>query len=75
MRLFVAVPVPAPVLESLRAFRQTYETDFTRLVPEENLHLTLHFIGEANPDYVAVLAEKLAQITSTQAPLTLPFRK
>lgn len=50
MRLFIAVPVPpdirraaADTAEKLRAYGAK-----GRFVPDENYHVTLHFIGESN---------------------------
>jgi len=49
MRLFIALPLTDPVLPALAELTQKLKADgirgnFTR---PENLHLTLHFLGES----------------------------
>src|SRR4029079_18796748 len=44
LRLFLAVQLPAPAVEEL-AERQTRELRGGRIVPRENLHITLAFLG------------------------------
>jgi RNA 2',3'-cyclic 3'-phosphodiesterase len=47
LRLFVALPLPAAAVELLVAWqaRELAGLDGTRLVPAENLHVTLAFLG------------------------------
>ena len=47
LRLFVALPLPADTVELLVAWqaRELAGLDGTRLVPAENLHVTLAFLG------------------------------
>lgn len=57
-RLFLAVWPPADVLERLAAIPRPVQPG-VRWVPSENLHLTLRFLGEADPEAVeAALAER-----------------
>ncbi len=50
-RLFLAVWPPRDVLERLAALPRPDEPG-VRWVPDERLHLTLRFLGEADPDVV-----------------------
>ncbi|SDH28881.1 RNA 2',3'-cyclic phosphodiesterase [Roseospirillum parvum] len=67
MRLFVALPLPAPVVETLTGL--TGGIPGARWVPPENLHLTLAFIGEVDGGAAAELAEALEGVRSP--PFTL----
>jgi 2'-5' RNA ligase len=44
-RLFVAVPLPAEIKNALRALPGAMQSDALRLVPAENWHLTVLFLG------------------------------
>ena len=60
-RLFLAVWPPSAVVEQLAALPRPVQPG-VRWVPDERLHLTLRFLGEADPDAV----------TSALADLRLP---
>lgn len=64
-RLFVAVWPPVEVLEQLEALPRLDE-DGVRYVPVEQLHVTLRFLGHADPDPVAE-ALAVAQLPSATA--------
>ena len=51
-RLFVALPIPESVSEKLTAL-QPEPVNQIRLVKPEQIHLTLHFIGQADLDKTA----------------------
>ncbi len=55
-RLFVAVWPPDEVAETLRALRRKDERG-VRFVPPESWHITLRFLGDADPDEVAAALE------------------
>ncbi|HVT73506.1 MAG TPA: RNA 2',3'-cyclic phosphodiesterase [Lacunisphaera sp.] len=59
-RLFVALVPPATVRAELAALAAPLAG--VRWVPEENLHLTLRFIGDADADKQARFAEALARV-------------
>lgn len=75
MRLFVAVPLPQALLEALRPYRQVYQHPNIRFVPEENLHLTLYFLGEFPDQDLPGLHQRLAEVAAAQGPFTLRFRE
>lgn len=60
MRLFVALPMPAPVRHALSRIQQGVPG--ARWVPEENMHLTLRFIGEAGGGAFEELVDSLADV-------------
>src|SRR5215472_18249157 len=62
-RLFVAIDVPEAVRASLGATKLPIET--ARWVPEDQLHLTLRFIGDAEAPLEAAIIAELAKIEAT----------
>jgi RNA 2',3'-cyclic 3'-phosphodiesterase len=60
-RYFVAVPLPAETAELLTAV-QPAATAGMRLVPGQEFHLTLHFLGEVLPQQDEVLRAALARV-------------
>jgi 2'-5' RNA ligase len=75
MRLFVAVPLTDAHKAAIRPYQQVYRNKHIRFVPEENLHLTLHFIGEVPEEVLPLLQDKLSQAAAGQQPFTLTFRE
>jgi len=75
MRLFVAVPLPEALLAALRPYQQVYRHPDIRLVPGQNLHLTLYFIGEYPDEGLAGLQQRLAAVAAQHVPFTLTFRE
>lgn len=66
-RLFVALPLPAATAGSLDALRPAAGFD-QRPIATEDLHVTLHFIGSAEP---AVVGQSLAETTMPAFDLVL----
>lgn len=60
MRLFAALPIPAPLQQELSTLLS--DCDGLRLPPPEQLHVTLLFIGEVNPRDLSPIAEALASV-------------
>ena len=73
MRLFVALRLPGTVLTPLveTAARLRPQLPPARWVPASNLHLTLRFIGETEPNLVEGLGEALATSFAAHAPFRL----
>ena len=73
MRLFVAVPLPPPALETaaglLRAVRPLEWP--VRWVRDDGLHLTLKFFGEVTSDRVEAIEEMVQFATAGMAPMEL----
>jgi RNA 2',3'-cyclic 3'-phosphodiesterase len=66
-RLFIAVELPAAAARELARIRPP-PADGVRLVEPHQMHVTLHFLGEADVDRVAAA---LASVRAAVAPLTL----
>jgi RNA 2',3'-cyclic 3'-phosphodiesterase len=75
MRLFVAVPLSEAHKAAIRPYQQVYRHKLIRFVPEENLHLTLHFIGEVPEQTLPGLQQQLARAAAAHQPFTLTFRE
>lgn len=62
MRLFIAIELPKTMKKELSAALRELKARSSggRFVPEENMHITLHFIGESNDLVGAVKAMKEA---------------
>jgi len=75
VRLFVALEIPTAVRESLAALLDSLRalSAQPRWVRPENLHVTLKFIGEWQPDRLGALRNALATVQMDQ-PVTLDFR-
>ncbi len=71
MRLFIAIPLPKPILRAcLEARRQLLAAATkARPVPEGNFHITLHFIGEN--DNIAGAAAACKQAVRGFRPISL----
>ncbi|HWI41423.1 MAG TPA: RNA 2',3'-cyclic phosphodiesterase [Verrucomicrobiae bacterium] len=68
-RLFVAIELPPDLRRSLH--RVGGDLKEGRRVPEEQLHLTLRFVGEADDDGFGRLVEELAKVRGVSFPLTV----
>ncbi len=73
MRLFIALRLPeavrAPLAETAARLRPRLPA--ARWVPASNLHLTLRFLGETDPDRVAGLDRLLAGCAGAREPFRL----
>ena len=73
MRLFIALPVPAEVRESLAGTAAGLRSRLpaARWVPATNLHLTLSFLGETEARLLPALREALTGCFSPRRPMRL----
>jgi RNA 2',3'-cyclic 3'-phosphodiesterase len=73
MRLFVALPVPAPAREQIaEVLARLRATDWpVRWVNADLLHVTLKFFGEVAPERYEVIAEALRYAAVGAAPMSL----
>ncbi len=82
-RLFVAIQLPGSVKSELVAMgdrvwrprrgrgRSPYLSRDVRWTDRDNLHLTLKFIGDVDPDFVSQLREAMLEVSSESASLNL----
>ena len=75
MRLFIAVALPEDIKVALREFQLYFTGEGIRFIPEENLHLTLHFIGDTPPEQLPELINKLTMVSNRNAGFTLTFQE
>jgi len=60
-RLFTAIPLPPDIRHSIAGVIEELSgaVDGVRWVPEENLHITLRFLGDCTPDTIPKMAEAM----------------
>ncbi|HEV7882497.1 MAG TPA: RNA 2',3'-cyclic phosphodiesterase [Solirubrobacteraceae bacterium] len=81
MRLFVALELPADVRVALAGWAATAAPAAMRRVPEDNLHVTLAFLGEQAPEDATTVAALLGELArpvgqlAVGSPLWLPPRR
>jgi RNA 2',3'-cyclic 3'-phosphodiesterase len=74
-RLFVAAPLPETVITALQHYLPGFEVPGVRIVPEENWHLTLHFIGNVPHSQVPEISAKLPEIAAGFNPFHLKLMR
>ncbi|WP_181306366.1 RNA 2',3'-cyclic phosphodiesterase [Rufibacter sp. XAAS-G3-1] len=75
IRLFVAARLPEEVIAYLGQARQAYEDPSIRAVPEQNLHLTLYFLGNVPATEDTYIRQTLAQVAQRHQPFTLTLEQ
>lgn len=58
MRTFLALPIPDPTIDALLRVQSSLPTG--KPVPEENLHLTLAYLGDVSEDVLEILHDLLS---------------
>lgn len=71
LRLFVAAPLPEPLISEFEVYVEHYDKPGVRLVPAENWHLTIHFIGNVAPTKLSEISEKLKEVAADFEPFSL----
>ncbi|WP_114783390.1 RNA 2',3'-cyclic phosphodiesterase [Botryobacter ruber] len=74
LRLFVAAALPPALTEYLARESAQYQDTSVRLVPAQNLHLTLFFIGGTPLEALPELEEKIQQAVLPHAPFQLTLQ-
>ncbi|WP_161888777.1 RNA 2',3'-cyclic phosphodiesterase [Pontibacter russatus] len=73
IRLFVAATLPGALKEQLQQQLQPFRHPAIRFVPEQNLHLTLFFIGNVPAQQVAAIKQAIREVAQRHRPFTLDF--
>jgi len=68
-RLFLAIDIPEEIKIALTPFAR--ELPGARWVPADQIHLTLHFIGEVGPQTFADIKSALSGVSFGRFPVTL----
>jgi RNA 2',3'-cyclic 3'-phosphodiesterase len=71
VRLFVAAIPPPALAQRLADAAAAVAPPELRVTPAENLHVTIHFLGEVEPDAVPALEADLAAAAARHTPTTL----
>lgn len=66
MRLFLAVPIPPDVIDLVERVTTSLKTEEwpIRWTSPGNVHITLHFLGEVEPERATLLRMSLGQVVS-----------
>lgn len=75
MRLFIAAPLPELVVTALKTQQAQYQTEGVRLVPTQNLHLTLHFLGETPATSLPDMKQKFREIAASHPGFRLTLQE
>lgn len=77
VRSFIALPIPTSCLLELQAVSRNIEAldkrKVWRLVPSENYHLTLAFLGDVDYQTVSLICDEMDQRLSQLSPELLEF--
>lgn len=73
MRLFVGIPLAAPVIDELAAISLRYraEGDGLRWSTPESWHITLQFLGNISPPQYNCIVARLRELRSSPVPIQL----
>lgn len=65
-RAFIAVCLDAKIKQQIQELIRSLNYPSMRWVPNDNLHMTLNFLGKLSTDSIPALVERLNQIASVQ---------
>jgi 2'-5' RNA ligase len=73
MRLFIAIPLAAAVIDELRAASSRLHSAAggLRWTTPESWHVTLQFLGNTNPDQYACVVARLRELHAPPVPVSL----
>ncbi|GAB3540642.1 hypothetical protein GCM10027443_38860 [Pontibacter brevis] len=75
IRLFVAATLPETLKQELQEQVQVYEHPAIRPVPQQNLHLTLFFIGNVPVQQLAAIQQNIREVAQRHQPFVLEFER
>lgn len=73
-RLFIAAPVPANLKAIFRQHQPSFTSEAVRFIPEANLHLTVHFLGEVPAEQVPAITQALQEVASSHLAFSLQLQ-
>ena len=76
VRIFLAFPLPLNLRKHLQQMFSGYsKAAGFRWTPEENLHITIYFIGEVEEEKIPLIREKIHGVLSQQTSFRLEFEQ
>lgn len=75
LRLFVAATLPAELHAYLAREVHQFQHPSVRYVPEQNLHLTLYFIGNVEQEQLPAIRQTLQQVAARHQSFTLQLEQ
>ena len=75
IRCFVAIELPKAIQDQLSQIQNTLRKQIQRAswVQPGNIHLTLKFLGDVNPNDIESVGQAIAQVASCHSPFSLQF--
>ncbi|MHA6249092.1 RNA 2',3'-cyclic phosphodiesterase [Pontibacter sp. CAU 1760] len=73
IRLFVAASLPPALKQQLQQALLPFQHPAIRFMPEQNLHLTLFFIGQVPRTQLAAISQTVQQTARQHPPFSLDF--
>jgi RNA 2',3'-cyclic 3'-phosphodiesterase len=77
LRLFLAIDIPNSARRKIaeaQSFYKTLNLDATWVKPS-NMHLTLKFLGNTQPDLIPAIKDRMAKIANSSPPFSVTFGK
>jgi len=76
MRLFIGIRIPEDIKENIHGITQKLSKKIkeARLVPPENLHITLKFLGEVEDNRLKAIGDNLVSICRQVVPFDIFFK-
>jgi 2'-5' RNA ligase len=75
IRLFVAATLPPSLKQELQEQLLALQHPAVRVVPEQNLHLTLFFIGNVPPEQLPAIKQAIQEVAQRHSPFVLDFKR
>jgi 2'-5' RNA ligase len=74
-RIFIAIPLPQALVEDLVLFIDKTRLTGVNLTREENLHITVHFIGYVDDNEICVISDRINYVLCNAERFELIFDK
>ncbi|MBC5993456.1 RNA 2',3'-cyclic phosphodiesterase [Pontibacter cellulosilyticus] len=73
IRLFIAAILPESLKDTLQEQLTVFEHPHIRVIPKQNLHLTLYFIGNVPHSQLESIRQTIQDVARQHQPFTLTF--